>query len=330
VAAAFATLVAVSPDLSHGATAVAVSLPDLVPIVQAVGGDMVQPYSIAPPGGDPHSFSPAAVDIRRLKQASLVVYANSSFLAFEARLSDASEGIPSVDWPDHRRHGARLASHPGMDPNPHGFWLDHRNAKAIAAAVAEALGSIGLPSDTVTADLRRFIADVDSAHADGLVLAERAGIAGDTFLLAVPGVAYAVENVGAVAGESLLHEGAGFVSGAALSRIVRKLESGSAGRIVCPVSMMNAKPGLVSRQLADETGSRVVYVQFVSGGDSYLAQARYNAEALTATPSDAADGGADPEPTTWRLVALGALLALAIAALMLRQRRTPSSEEDRE
>jgi len=120
-----------------GPLQVAVTLTDLTPLVQAVGGDAVVARCVVPAGGDPHSFTLSADTAAALQHADLVVFAGTPFLEFEAEIKRSVPGKPSCDWADYEARGARLSDVPGIAQNPHGFWLHLDNAAAIARAVAD-------------------------------------------------------------------------------------------------------------------------------------------------------------------------------------------------
>jgi len=320
-------------DVPRTPLPVAVTLSDIVPIVRAVGGDLVAPFAVMPSGSDPHSFSVSAEIVQRVRGAALIVFANTSFLSFEERLKHDLPGVPLVDWPEYEAYGARLLDFPGLARNPHGFWLDHVNGRAIAGAVANALVERGAPSEVITSNLLRFVEELEAAHATGRALADEAGLTGDTLVAVVPGVAYVVQNVGAVVGDILLpDEGTSGVNAAKLESVARKLHAKEARGIVCPLSMKEAKPGQAARQLAEDTGSRVIYVRFLSAGDgegSYLSQAYYNAAMLTRKPcAEASALSGKTPPALVSLVVLG-IVVLALVFLLVRERRGKRAPEGR-
>ncbi len=312
---------------AHAAIRVSVTLSDIAPIVRSIGGDAVETITIMPSGADPHGFSLSAGDIQRVENAELVVLANAELLVFEERLHAVIPNTPTVTWDDYERHGARLLDFPGNPKNPHGFWLDLTNGEAIARAVAEALINLGADSGAIRSNLSAFVRELSSARDVGLALARDSGLSGDTLVAVIPGVAYIINNLGIHVGEVLLSEGAGYIGGSRLQAVSRNLQSGAANGIVCPVSMRDAKPGTISRQLASDTGSKVSYVSFLStgpGSESYVAQAYYNAALIVRDLSDSApsyskrDGSAVSTVVVIGLI--GAAIVLVIVAAMRRQR----------
>jgi ABC-type Zn uptake system ZnuABC Zn-binding protein ZnuA len=316
-----------SASSAHAAIRVAVTLSDIAPIVRSIGGDAVETITIMPSGADPHGFSLSAGDIQRVENAELVVLANAELLVFEERLHAVIPNTPTVTWDDYERHGARLLDFPGNPKNPHGFWLDLTNGEAIARAVAEALINLGADSSAIRSNLSAFVRELSSARDVGLALARDSGLSGDTLVAVIPGVAYIINNLGIHVGEVLLSEGAGYIGGSRLQAVSRNLQSGAANGIVCPVSMRDAKPGTISRQLASDTESKVSYVSFLStgpGSNSYIAQAYYNAALVVRDLSDntpsysTRDGSAVSTVVVIGLI--GAAIVLVIVAAMRRQR----------
>ncbi|NSW55988.1 MAG: zinc ABC transporter substrate-binding protein [Armatimonadetes bacterium] len=276
---------------------VAVSLSDILPIVEAVGGSLVQAKEIMPAGADPHSFTITAQIQSDLASADLIVYARTAFLEFENTIKQALPSKPSVDWPDYEPFGARFKDFVGNPGNPHGFWLDHENAIAMAKGIAKRLKEAGLDPAAIDANLDRFVLEVEAMHKTSQELVHRAGLEGKSVVATLACVAYIVENTGLKVGRILLQEGGGTLSGQELKETVDGLRSGKFSGIVCPLSMKEAKPGEVARQLASESGARVIYVKFLSGGektDTYLAQGYFNAAALAAPVAEAGFHGSPP------------------------------------
>jgi zinc/manganese transport system substrate-binding protein len=275
-------LLAVSPV--KASINVAVTLSDLAPIVRAIGGQSIQLDVLMPAGTDPHGFALSAAHIQAVQRAEIVVTGGDHHrLHFEEDLLAVIGDKRTVGWQDYSKNGARLLDVPGFPRNPHGFWMDHVNAQAIAKSIAEAFIEAGIDSTEITARLALFIVELAAASEASRKMAREAGVLGDTVVVAIPGVAYIATNAGLNVASILLKEGAGFIGGSELVQVSNLLQSGRAAGIVCPLSMRDAKPGTVSEQLSRDTGARVIYVHFVSDwSESFLAQTYYNAAALTA------------------------------------------------
>ena len=303
---------------------VAVTLSDILPIVKEIGGEAVSADWVMAPGQDPHSFTITAEIEQQLRQADLIVYAKTDFLSFERKIKEAVPEVPSLDWPDYAAQGAQLREFPGYHPNPHGFWLDLDNGWAIAQAVAAKLRELGVDSHALERNLTTFHADLERTKQAGRDLVKSASLQGATYVLTVPGVAYSIANVGLQVGTTLLSEGAGFVSGGKLNEVVHKLRSRQYQGIVCPISMAQAKPGEIARQLASDTGCEVLYVRFLHGGKgSYTDQAWYNAQALTGrAPAIETGKSTRPSLSSYAGVTVAAI-AIVLVILLISIKRRP-------
>lgn len=296
---------------------VVASVPDVVPIVEALAGDGVECLSVLPPGVDPHGFSVGADTIVGLGRARLMVYTNSGFLHFEEHLRESLADVPAVDWPDYQAHGARLLDFPGLPQTFHGFWLDWTNARAIARALADALPDLGVDAALIQARLTQFEHELSALEATSAALVEAAGLQGASFVVADACLVYTVSNLGYRVGSVLMTEGAGALSGRQLAQVVEGLKSGDLAGVVCPDSMRDSKLGEISRQVARDGHSRVIYARFLqptAGGSSYLSEAYYNVAALTApqglVPRDRAVRSSG---CPWSL--FGAVLAAALGTV---------------
>ncbi|AEA47261.1 metal ABC transporter substrate-binding protein [Archaeoglobus veneficus] len=277
--AAFTLLMLIALATPASAIEVVCSVPDLTPIVKAVGGEIVNVTSVMPPGSDPHAFSISMETMERLGNADLIVLANSKLLHFEEKIKE-NYGEKCIDFEDYAAFGAKLDSFPGYDENPHGYWLKFENGVAIARAVEAKLSSI-LPEYAwyFEGNLEEFEKEVAEAKRIIRSAAAEQGIEGKACVAAVPGVCYIIQNSGMEVDAVLLAEGLGFVSGKDLAEIVEKLKSSEYVCIVVPEFMKNSKAGEIARQISADTGKPVIYVKFVMVGedDSYTGLQYFNA-----------------------------------------------------
>jgi zinc/manganese transport system substrate-binding protein len=273
----------------QGKLRVAVTLPDIVTIVEAVGGDLIEVVRIMPPGADPHSYTTTADDVSKIQSADLIVFANSEFLTFEGELAGNVGDVDTVDWPDYAAKGAVLKPFPGYDNNPHGFWLGFRNARAIGEGVATALIEHGLDSQAVLSNLTEFTQSLDSIDKVGRDLIASTGRERSAWVAMVPCITYTIDNLGLSVGAIVMPEGAGTASGSGLLDIHRKLNSGEYAGIVCALSEKDSKPGEIARQISFDTKAPVCYVKFLQAdeGDSFWSISAYNAGAMAAAASSA-------------------------------------------
>lgn len=296
-----------------GPLQVAVTLTDLTPLVQAVGGDAVTVHCVVPAGGDPHSFTLSAETAGDLHRADLIVFAGTPFLEFEAEIRRSVPDKPCCDWADYQARGAKLHDVPGLPQNPHGFWLSLENAGAIAQAVADRILELRPEANRVRSNLARFSEELQTCQRVSRDLANEGGPP-RPYVAVVPGVADCILNLGVPVGRVLLPtEGASYASARDVDEAIRKLRSGEWAGLVCARSARGAKPAEVAEQIARDAHSRVVYVSFldpVTPGRSYLAQAYYNAAVLSV-------GGGDGRAQAWCMSARMAAVLVGVPALVI-------------
>ncbi|MFH1677008.1 MAG: zinc ABC transporter substrate-binding protein [bacterium] len=269
---------------------IAVTLPDLVPVVTTIAGDMANVEGIMAPGADPHSYSLTPENYDAVRKADLVVFADSEFLSLEGDLAKAIENdaIPKVDWPDYQAFGAKIKDFPPRyNGNPHGFWLGFDNIRAIAKGIKDALVKKGLDNTKCENNLNIFLDEIDNLEASGKELLDSKGYSESKWIAIIPGVVYSIDNLGLTTADVLLEEGVGFASGGRLKNIEMKLVNGEYTGLVCPLSMKDAKPGEIAKQVAGDTGVPIAYVKFLDSkaGESYLSQAAYNLAAISSAAS---------------------------------------------
>ncbi len=122
----------------------------LADLVQRVGGERVQVYTLVGPGSDAHVYQPTPADVKKLARARLVVINGLGFegwidrliqsSGYRGRLLIASDGVkPLGKTPaGHRKpHGH---DHPA-DLDPHA-WQDLANARHYVDNIAAALGDV--------------------------------------------------------------------------------------------------------------------------------------------------------------------------------------------
>ncbi|HDS31035.1 MAG TPA: ATP-binding cassette domain-containing protein [Firmicutes bacterium] len=323
-------LVSANPANAQGRTKlkVAVTLPDIVTIVEAVGSGMVEVVPIMPHGADPHGYTITADDISKIQSAELIIFANSEFLHFEKELAENIADKRVIDWVDYQAKGAQLKSFPRFENNPHGFWLGFNNARAIAEAVAVELIEMGLVSDAVLLNLTEFTRTLNSIEKVGKDLIISTGRERSSWVAVIPGVAYTIDNLGLKVAEIVMTEGSATVSGADLIDLHHKLSTGEYAGIVCPLSMMQSKPGEIARQISTDTGAPVCYVKFLEAGkdDNFWSISAYNAGSITAAAKSAVRlrGSAD---ATGSIIWASIVFILLIWIVMLYRRMgifTPS------
>ena len=257
-----------SAQASQTKIKVMVSIPDFAPIAREIGGDFVSVDYILPPGMDPHSFSLTKEKIDEIKDADLVILANSALLSYENKIKEIYDKS-YLDFPDYEKYGANLSSFDGFKDNPHGYWLGYKNAVAIALAISKKLGEMTGDKAYFQERFNEFKEKLEKARNCVINESMVAGIHGKKVVAAVPGVCYIASNYGIIADEILLTEGSASIGIEKRESITQKLKSNEYIGILVPEFMKYAKAGEIARDIASETKSRVIYVKFAMESESY-------------------------------------------------------------
>lgn len=163
----------------RGPVRVVATTTDLRALVEAVGGARVAVQSLVPAVAEAEEYVPKAQDTARLAGAEVVVRVGLDYDLWLEKLLrapalahlrrgqpahvDASNGITLLDV---RAGGLAEHGHAHGSGNPH-YWLDPRNAEAITAGIALALGQAD-PAGAPEFDRRRaaFLARLDARVAE--------------------------------------------------------------------------------------------------------------------------------------------------------------------
>ncbi len=126
---------------------VAVTISVLQDLVEQVGGDRVEAFSIVPVGGSPETFQPSPQDAGRISE-SQVVFENG--LGLDAWVKDLvesagneeqtvvelSEGLETLEDDEHEEEQEAEGEH--AEGNPH-LWLDVANAERYVEKIRDTL-----------------------------------------------------------------------------------------------------------------------------------------------------------------------------------------------
>lgn len=245
---------------------VVVSIPDFESIVKEIGENEVNVTVILPPGSDPHSFSITKEILDELKDADLIILANSNLFSYEKNLKSLDKEF--LDINDYIKNGVVLLNFGEFKENPHGYWLYINNTIAIAKTIA--LKLIEIEPEKEAYFMENFVEfenELKIAYQIVINLSKEEGLYGKKVVAAVPGVCYIAKNVGLEADEILLTEGNALPSAEKLREIEEKLREKSYTAIILPEFLKNAKAGDIVKQIALDTNSSVVYVKFATGGN---------------------------------------------------------------
>ena len=128
---------------------VAASINDLASIAANVGGDQVQVFAIARPTSDPHRIEALPSYMVKVSRAQLFLRVGLGLDQWaeaivegsrnsKLKLVDCSQGVNVLEKPAGKVDASMGDVHPYG--NPH-YWLDPRNAAAIARNIAEAFAA---------------------------------------------------------------------------------------------------------------------------------------------------------------------------------------------
>jgi len=294
------------PSFASGINVV-VSMPDFESVVKEIGGDDVNTSVILPPGSDPHSFSITSADIENIKNADLIVLANSALLSYERDIIKNYKGN-YLDFQDYEKEGAVLLDFGDFQQNPHGYWMYVNNSIAIASAIEKKMEEI-MPEkkESFEKNLQEFIKSVRDAENISIELAKERQIYGKKAVAMVPGVCYIAKNLGINATEILLTEGSANVDIQKLQRVKEGLKSREYITILVPEFLKDGKQGKMAQQIAMDSNSTVVYVRFAVGGD-YLSTFYHNTMEILSCESSRIH-----ESSGW---SMGLIISLVILALL--------------
>ncbi|MFN8521726.1 MAG: metal ABC transporter substrate-binding protein [Chloroflexota bacterium] len=148
-----------------------------VDMIQRVGGDQVDAFSLVPAGADVHTFQPTPRDVQRASTARLAVWngfgldeiaentvANLNVAdLLTVTMADGLDAIMDAEHgPDHEMDAD---GHEHADGNPH-FWLDPRNAVRYVEQIRDALSAADPVNATSYAgNAGRYIAEINEVDA---------------------------------------------------------------------------------------------------------------------------------------------------------------------
>jgi manganese/iron transport system substrate-binding protein len=154
-------------------------------LVQRVGGDRVETFSLVPPGADPHTYQPTPRDIQGLQGARLAVWnglgldETAADLVAEQGLPDLttvvlSDGITPLMGDSHddeaEAHEEGEAEHESEEHghaagNPH-LWLDPAYAVRYVQTIRDALAEVDpANAETYRANASTYIGEINALDA---------------------------------------------------------------------------------------------------------------------------------------------------------------------
>jgi len=210
---------------------VAVSMPQLKPVVQEIGGERVSVECIIPAGADPHSYEPSEqLLMKTLSNASLIVMSGPTHLLIEKKIWKLHDrGVlesPIIDYRDYVREGLKILNNLKTGtPNPHGYMFSLMGLEAIAKAITKKLIEID-PENRgyYEMNLEKYLSKLSSIK-DEIRKLEVQGIRA---ILLGPPMQYVAEDLGLRVVDWVLPELSIEVTEGDVSRIEDEIVSGEA------------------------------------------------------------------------------------------------------
>lgn len=294
-----------------GAETIVVTIPDFKPIVEAVAGEGFEVVTLLPQGSDPHEFSLSIEDLEKLRNADLIVLANSHFFEFEAKIS--REFTNTLDFDD---YNVKLYDFPGFPSNLHGYWMLPENGIGIARAVVESLSEMyPEKKDQFERNYEIFVDRVEDAVKEARKIVS--GEEGKKYVAMVPGVCYIAKSLNITIVAVVISEGSGIASAKELSEVKNRLESGEYRGIIAPEFMKYGKGGEMAKELVRGSRAKIAWVKFSQGDSAYDTMLISNA-AKIAYSSESFEFSCGTSQLLYILAILCVLEALLIAHLMVR------------
>ena len=188
------TLVALVPLALRGANAqpsgrlpVVTSTTVFVDMIERVGGDRVEAFSMVPSGADPHTFQPTPQDVQRASRARVAIW---NGLGLDETVEEAvvELGIPNLvtvtlsagiepiadEAADDEDLAENADGHGHAEVNPH-LWLDPTLAMRYVEQIRDALAEAD-PANAATYQLNADRYQAELAELDAFALGEIATI----------------------------------------------------------------------------------------------------------------------------------------------------------
>ena len=252
----------------------------LAAIAKEIGGVYVKVDWILPPGATPHDYSPTPEDIEKLKNADLVIFANTSFFSLESKLKEHAEGKLIVDYNDYTTNNVTLIEIPNFGINIHAFWLYPDNALAIAKAIKEKLQMIdSLHADYYSEKLTEFSERIAKLKNDLINIAKKVGLYSSGAVVSVPGAAYVVLAFGIKVEATLAGGPQTTLNASLMNDLIRKAKEGKIKAVFCPESLKNTNIDDATKQFSEDAGIPILYIRIFSIGGimDYFSLMEYNA-----------------------------------------------------
>lgn len=127
--------IAAVSDKDH--VTIAVSVPTLIPLVKAAGGDYVDVISVVPYGIDPHEYQLVPSDLEKISSADLLIV--TGHFEWERKLKELTKVNNVLNLMEVLKDDIKFLRLPSGDLNLHEWWLSADNAILIIKSISSAL-----------------------------------------------------------------------------------------------------------------------------------------------------------------------------------------------
>ena len=280
--------------------------------VEDIGGGRVKTDYIVPQGMDIHSYSLKYEDVKKIEEADLIVLASSEFFSLDSNILEKVEGKEILDF---NNYNATLFPLGDMERNIHGYWLYPKNALGIAKAIEKKLEAVDPNNrEYYQKNFEKFKENIDRALKSMEILSQEFDLKNKTALLAVPGTYYVVKALGMRIKGSIVKGPNRFLGGEEIERIKEEIKRGEIDVIVNARGLENSRAGEIAKQLSQETGVKVVYIEIFSA-ENYTSLLLKDSSILSSWSYVEHYGGSESNPTIYFVIM--AILAGIIAIAFL-------------
>lgn len=261
-----------------GRPVVVASTTQLADFARVVGGDAVEVVGLLKPNVDAHDFEPSPADIDRLGKAALIV---RNGLGLDGWLDNALEASGAKAPVITATEGVTTRSADG-EIDPH-VWLDPRNAKAMVAGIAKALGT-AVPSGSAGFQERAAAYDKELDTLDADIATQLSGLTNRKIVTNHDAFGYYVARYDLTFVGSVIpsFDTQAELSASELSALVTAIKAEGVKAVFAETSL----PAKAADALAKEAGVKVVEGEAAlygdslgpagSGADTYLGMMRHN------------------------------------------------------
>lgn len=259
---------------------VAASTPTFKSIVEYIGGDRVEAFSIIPEGAEPHLFQFKPEIVEEISKAELLVL--TGHFSFEKKILEVVNGrVHVLSLNSEGLYGGYkllVLEIPGLGRNLHGYWLLPENGVLIASAIADALSRIDPEySSYYRENLEHFIESVERISREYERVSVDLKFKGGEAVVSLPAEQYIAYALGLkVVG--VISPGHGILPSASQLLKLQSILKASDNPVILTseTSLHYELKGYVEFLAFENANVRILKVKILSGGLGYLELLSYN------------------------------------------------------